>query len=117
MGSLKKNKLFISFLLTSDVQQMKVLLGILSLQQIQVILELFLNVLHGNFRLGKATHNIFKRYKKMLRHLLTDKLSLRRKGKIIAKHAKVIAYLLLRIKSQILAKLKDGRKNGTADMG
>ena len=97
MSSLLKNKEFLQLLLKTSIDQALGLLLTLSPQQVRLLCEIALHILHGLFRKVRQ----ISPYKTIIRSLASKSISLAQKKKLIARQRKRVLSWLKIVKSQL----------------
>ena len=92
--AVKKEKLFLHYLVTLNDSERKLMLKSLTKSQVYVICGIVFNVLHKSFTLKKGEINVLRRFKKSLYNIVDKKLSFQRKKQLIVRRSKEIGFIL-----------------------
>lgn len=96
---LEKEKYFLQYFIHSDIHQQKQLIKNITKSQMDVIIEVIYNALMGNLTISEGDKNTVKRYRKIIRRLVSKGLTRRQRQLILLKYLKYIVLLIRPCKS------------------
>ena len=89
-----KEAFFLKFLLNTNEKQQQVLIKTITKRQISVVIEIMYNVLYGNLNISSDDINKLKRYKTVIRKLVSKGLSLTKRKDLLLSYYKQILILI-----------------------
>ena len=101
---LKKEKHFLELLLTTDKDQVKALMESLTASQVEVLVEIFINLLHINT--PKKTKDLLRRRQRLIKKLTSRQLTIATKYRTIRQHMRQVYDTLLSVKGKLLQLLR-----------
>lgn len=93
-NKLSQEKHFLKFLLNTNEKQQKLLIKHITKSQMDAIVEIVFNALNGNLPLSTDNKKKLKRYRHVIRQLVSKGLSRSRRKKILIKYIKQSILLL-----------------------
>ena len=101
---LQKEKHFLELLLTTDKHQVKALMESLTASQVEVLVEIFINLLHINT--PKKTKDLLRRRQRLIKKLTSRQLTIATKYRTIRQHMRQVYDTLLSVKGKLLQLLR-----------
>lgn len=87
---MKDKKAFIIFLNDASDQQLLCILKILAKEQLQTIIEIIYNVLHGVCTISDINKSILTKHKKLIRKIVSRRSTLTKRKKLLFKSRKIL---------------------------
>lgn len=91
---MEKEKHFLNFLFNAGEKQQKILLENITKSQMNVIIEAIYNALMGNLTISNNDKKVLKRYRTVIRKLVSKGLSRRSRKALLIKYFKQIILLI-----------------------
>lgn len=101
---LSTNKNFLLLLLNTERNQAIQLLKYITFKQVQVLSEIFLNLLH--LKLNNSIKSVVKKRKKIVKLLGSKTVTTKKKIKLISAHTRQVLDTLQKVKKPLLQLLK-----------
>ena len=98
--TLRKNKGFLTLLLTTDPAQARALLNIITTKQVEAIVEIAYNLMR--IATSETEKAVIKKRRTLLKKLVNKKLKLPKTKKLIALHRLALLKTLLHFKRELL---------------
>lgn len=90
----KKEKYFLLFLINASENQQKLLMSNLTKNQIKVIIEVAYNALMGTLVLDENDKRKLKRYRHVIRKLVSKEITVKKRRALLSKYYKQIILLI-----------------------
>ena len=99
-----KHKSFLELLLTTNKVQAKALMDTLTQEQLEALVEIFLNLM--KLKVPTKTESLLRKRRRVLAKLIQKRLSITTKLRIIKQHFRQIYDTLLSVKGKLLQLLR-----------
>lgn len=91
---LEKEKYFLKFLLDTSEKQQRVIIQNITKPQMRVIIEIIFNALKGNLILSENIKNKLKRFRNVIRKLVSKIVTFSARKQLLLKHLRQIIQLI-----------------------
>lgn len=91
-----KEAYFVGLLLSADQRQRRILLQTISKPQLEALIEILYNILHGYGSLPEKDKQHLKRYQSVIRDFVNRRMSYRQRKTLLLKHFNLL-YRLLKV--------------------
>ena len=93
-----KEAYFVGLLLHADKQQLRALLQTITKAQLEVLIEIFYNILHGYGKITDKDKKYLRKYQTLIRQFVEKSQGLLRRKQILQKYFAIFSRLLKAIK-------------------
>ena len=93
-AAVAKGLYFIGFFLNTNQKQRKALLQIITKSQLQALIEIVYNVVHGFGRISEQDKKYLRKFQVLIRRIIIKRLSKRQRIDLLSKHLNLIYKLI-----------------------